>query len=675
MNVLSRSILALVLALGSGAATTADAPASTGNIDAHAEVAAVLYAASATQAAMAKSVDARLRSQQDRIDALAAELKAGDTRHRAEMTAAQEAFIAELATKDRQYATQIALFRGTVTDIASTSEGASALERFNAGDEVGAIAILDRLRATNERMREARARLEDAAEGRRIAQLALEARTRGKLTTQAVIARFEEVVRLDAGVGADWLELNRLYQDAGRLTDARKAVDSLAAAAHNDNDRAIAFSARSEVLLAQGDLAGGRKAGEQAVTMSRRLLSADPKNPDVQYTFSHTLISLGEVARRQGDLVTAQKCYVEEIAFARSRILADPANERSRRILASDLLHLADVLIALGDLPGARTALEENLGIQRAFAAQAPDNIVVPRQIAVTLMWLSDTLIGQGAFAEARKANAEIVATASRLVAADPANAILQRDLSFGFTKTAFLQRIEGDFDGSLENYERALQISRQLALSESASLDVKQDVATGLYDLAHVKYLKQDFDGARQAADEGAALLRTLVAADATDAISQQFLANALYHLGDALTAKADYAGARKAYEQGLALDLALAGKNADAAEVQNDTSFGKLGMGKLLNKQGNHAAALTALGQSLDIRRRLAASHPGSSSVERGVAEVMRALLDTPGSKVGWPHFRTQVEDMERKGILWPADRAWLEEARQHASSGATP
>jgi hypothetical protein len=125
-------------------------------IDANAEVAAVLYAASATQAALSKSVDARLRGQQERITALAAEMKAGDSRHRAEMVAAQEAFVAELAAKDREYAPQIGVFRSTVTDIASSAEGASALERFNAGDEVGAISILDRLRATNERMREAR---------------------------------------------------------------------------------------------------------------------------------------------------------------------------------------------------------------------------------------------------------------------------------------------------------------------------------------------------------------------------------------------------------------------------------------------------------------------------------------------------------------------------------------
>jgi hypothetical protein len=122
------------------------------------------------------------------------------------------------------------------------------------------------------------------------------------------------------------------------------------------------------------------------------------------------------------------------------------------------------------------------------------------------------------------------------------------------------------------------------------------------------------------------------------------------------------------------LALDKDLVASNSDAAEILFDTSVGQLGMGMLLNEQGEHAAALVALEKSLEIRRRFAAAHPGSSAAERGVAEVMRALVDTPRSKVDWAEFRRQVEAMDRRGLSWPADHAWLEEARQHAPVGET-
>jgi len=95
---------------------------------------------------------------------------------------------------------------------------------------------------------------------------------------------------------------------------------------------------------------------------------------------------------------------------------------------------------------------------------------------------------------------------------------------------------------------------------------------------------------------------------------------------------------------------------------------------MGRLLLAQGDIPAAVKSLQDSLDSRRRLAKAQPGSSTPERAVAEAMRALVDIPGSELKWADFRTQVEAMDHQGILWPADRVWLEEARQHDSREVT-
>jgi tetratricopeptide (TPR) repeat protein len=641
-------------------------------VDLHAEIAAVLYAASATQAALAKSLDSKLQAQQQQIAALAAEVQAGDVRYRGQMASAQEAFVQALAAQDRQYAVQLSMFRSVVTDIASTQQGAQALERFNAGDEVGAIDILDRLHATNERMREARAKLENAAEGRRIAQLALEARTRGKITTQAVIKRFEDVVQLDPGVWNDWLELAHLYVDAGRLTDANHAAAQMGAVARDDNETAQAFSERSDVLHSQGDLIGARAAAENALKISRRAAAADPKNTELQFTLSRTLISFGEVARQQADFATAQMAYLEETASARRRVDADPSNVRNRRSLAADLLHLSDVYIQLGNVPGARHSLEEIVSIQDHLLAEHPDNIVTQRQIGVTLMWLSDVLVSDGAFADARKANIRIVDTATRLSAADPENAILQRDLVYGLTKTAMLQRIEGDFAGSLQTWRQSLDISRALALSAGAALQMKQDVGTTLTNIGDVQLLQGDFEGSRSSNEEAVSILRKLVSGDKTDAPSRYFLAASLFGLGDALSMKGEHDNARRAYEEGISLDRALAKKSADAADYEFGLSVGQLGLGKLLNRMGDRPAALRSLQQSLSIRKRQAASHIGNSSAERSVAETLRELAATTGSEVSWAEFRAQIEGMQTKRILWGADRGWIDEARSHAAPG---
>ena len=641
-------------------------------VDPHAEVAAVLFAASATQAALAKSFDAKLKAQQERISQLASELRGGDNRHRAEMVAAQESFVADLAAKDREFAVQIAVFRNTVSDIASTPDGATALERFNAGDEVGALAILDKLRAGNEKMRAEKLRLEDAAEARRIARLALEARLRGKVTIDTVIARFEEVVKLDPGVAADWVQLERMYVETGKLVEARRAVDSLAAAARDEREHESAFRERADVLVHQGDLVGARNAAEAALKLSRKLLAENPADRDVELIYSHSLQQFGEVARRQGDLAGAETAYGEEVAYSRRRAAAPAAGDADRHALASDLLHLADTLIQRGELRKARDAIEENISLLRALQAGAPDNIRYARQIAVSLMWLSDVLSSLGQFAEAHQASEEIITTATRLSVAEPNNATVLGDLGLGHLKKAILSTIEGKLEESARSFERARSIFHDLASAPGAAIELRQNEGSGLLGLADTAFLLQDMAASKRFGEEGVALYRKLAAAEATDVTSRVFLAEALYSLANPLTAGKDFSAARRAIDEGLAIDQGLLKGGFASSDVKFDISTAQLLSGNLLNAQGRPREALVPLRQSLETRRRLAAAQPGVSSLSRGVAETMHGLVVTPGSTLSWAELGQYLESMQSQGTFWPLDQGWLNEAHRHA--GAT-
>ena len=250
-------------------------------IDAKAEVAAALYAASATQAATEHFADAKLRAQRKVIEQLQEKVRTSvseSTTLRSELAKAQEQYVDELAQRDRAYGQEIAVFRAAVQDIAATPEGAKALARFNAGDEVGALAILDDLRKARDAARQKRANIESAAEARRIAQLALDARAKGKVTTTDAIARFEEVTRLDPGVSWDWVELGRLYQSAGRLSDALTATKHAAETAKTERDQEVALSELGDVQVAQGDLPGALAAYAAGVAIRERLAARDPAN-------------------------------------------------------------------------------------------------------------------------------------------------------------------------------------------------------------------------------------------------------------------------------------------------------------------------------------------------------------------------------------------------------------
>lgn len=150
-------------------------------------------------------------------------------------------------------------------------------------------------------------------------------------------------------------------------------------------------------------------------------------------------------------------------------------------------------------------------------------------------------------------------------------------------------------------------------------------------------------------------------------------FFAGALNALGAALAARGELEGARKAHEESIAIDRGLLQQTSDNAVVKFDLSTAHLELGRLAMRQRDHAEALTQLRESLEIRRQQAAAAPANTALQRGVAEVMRALVEVPGSPVDWAAFRAQVEDMQRRGILWPSDRAWLEDARRVAAKAS--
>src|SRR5262249_23328275 len=239
-----------------------------------------------------------------------------DARRKTELTAAEEKYVAALAERDRAYAQEIAVFRKAVEDIAATPGGAAALARFNAGDEIGALTVLDNLRTARDAARQKRADIESAAEGRRIARLALEARNRGKLVTAQVIARYEEVTRLDPAVYWDWVELGRLYTDAGSLPAALRAARSAADTAENDRDRSVALDAIGEVQRAQGDLPAALTSYRVALSIRERLAKADPGNAGWQRELSVSHDRIGDVQRAQGDLPSALTSYRAAHAIA-----------------------------------------------------------------------------------------------------------------------------------------------------------------------------------------------------------------------------------------------------------------------------------------------------------------------------------------------------------------------
>ena len=299
-------------------------------------VAQALYAAQATQRRVSILADERAQSLRRRVGQLEAQLatarrEAGGAGRRAdrlaaasrknareasaqaaeskrlkeevdristELAQAQESFVQRLSEKDTQYRREIAAFRDAASDIASTPEGVEALERFNEGDWVGARDILEKLNAARDKAED----IVRAARYRSTAAFFREAHLQGKEDLNTVIARYEEVVRLDPGHYWDWAWLRYYYTTARRFADAVRASERARAVAEKP--------ARAIILLAEEPFLR-RSAGivvddEDQLTQIRKALSEirreERSNPDDAETHGahrYVLIALVRVHQRK----------------------------------------------------------------------------------------------------------------------------------------------------------------------------------------------------------------------------------------------------------------------------------------------------------------------------------------------------------------------------------------
>jgi hypothetical protein len=189
-----------------------------------------LYEAEITRVAVQQQMNERLTRQRNRIEELSRQVAVAENARgemaveaveaREQLRIAQREFTDALAARDRGYEQQLSIFRESLERITSTPEGLRALEVYNAGDRLRGRAIFLELLEARDAARQAVSTMERAADLRDLASLEQDMMLRGEIATSEVVARYEQIVRLDPGVSFDWVSLSLLYITSGNLEKA-----------------------------------------------------------------------------------------------------------------------------------------------------------------------------------------------------------------------------------------------------------------------------------------------------------------------------------------------------------------------------------------------------------------------------------------------------------------------
>ncbi len=447
------------------------APAQTPElVNARVEISAAVASSSATLEAIERQANSRDRARQAEIATLQTRLTEAEARGaaevaslQAELVEAREALVADLGARDPAYAEVIAAFRAEVTDVASTAEGAAALAQFNRGEEVEALDVLDRLNAAEDEARrraiegatralQLQADQAAAARHRSTAALALEARNRSRLETDEVIARYEEVTRLDPNVDNDWLQLAELYFSVGRRAEAVSAAERVQTLTTSYWARSSARALIADILLAQGDSQDALAVYESILANHVRIFSADSSSLGVGTRVYRVLDKIGEAYLTRQDYASALERFELALLLAERLSESDPQSAELERYVSVSVTKIGDVLERQGDLDGALSRYRRGLEIFERLSAADPASLDDASNVAASLSRIGGLLIRQGDLDGALVLYRRSLEIAERLSAADPASVDLARSV---YTSSLRL----GDLTGERRYWQQALAV------------------------------------------------------------------------------------------------------------------------------------------------------------------------------------------------------------------------
>ena len=225
-----------------------------------------------------------------------------------EVTVERQRLVDAIAGRERQFAAEIEEYRRQVAAIADSPDPRklAALKLYAEGDRAGGYDALVALQEAAEKAAKKAVDKKSAADLREIGALAQDRKDRGEMGTAKVIEIYEKAQDRDPDYVWGWIELRRLYQEAGRLPDAHRAAEQALAHAQNARDQSVTENELGEVLVASGDLEGARARFERALKIAERLAAADPSSADARRDLSVSMERLGSVAVAAGNRTSGE---------------------------------------------------------------------------------------------------------------------------------------------------------------------------------------------------------------------------------------------------------------------------------------------------------------------------------------------------------------------------------
>ena len=208
------------------------------------------------------------------------------------------------------------------------------------------------------------------------------ARIKVLTSIKEAITAYARAVELDPSDFGTWIELSRLHQAAGSLTDARRTAEAALQHSTNDRERAVAEHELGDIAVVEGKLDAAKGHFQSFLSASQAGADANPDDVTIQRDLSIGHEKLGDVAVAQGDLAGARTAYGAALAIRERLASSDPGNAEWQRDLFISHAKFAQFNEASGDVAGAIAEFEAGEAILVALLTRVGDHPGFVRDLA-----------------------------------------------------------------------------------------------------------------------------------------------------------------------------------------------------------------------------------------------------------------------------------------------------
>ncbi|MFO1015384.1 MAG: hypothetical protein U1E50_16655 [Caulobacteraceae bacterium] len=615
-----------------------------------------------------------------RLEAAEKALRAAQSTSAAELarlTAEKKALADEIAAKDQAYAQEIAAYRELMSGVVAQAgpEKLAALERYAAGDRIGAFPVLQQITEAENAARDRAAaaldqarRRANAANMRALGAQALDMLQRGELTADKAEAIFVQVCDLDADDVWSLIQLGRLRFRLGRLESARTAFDAAMAKATDDDQRVSILAGQADIMLRVHDRAGAVAALQRMAALAEARSKADPADLILKANLVISLTRLSDVQMDAGQSAQARESITRALFMAIEIYKLQPDNSNAQ-LAASTGLNAGGKMHRVGNLAVAGQIYDMVLQVYDELQKTGLDqtdrtNICVLRLMRGALAADQDNL--QGALEEYKMA----LVAAEALNASDPGDQYYRGLLDDTLDRLGGVYSEMGDWAKARDAYQRSLVIARAASEASPTDLDQRRNIAIGYDRIGAMLMQEGKYIEADAAFRQAEAILAPPLQSNPGGLQPRADNAHIAWRLGVTAKARSDLAAAVASLTRAVDLQLSIVRDQADNRTYQRDLVEYARDLAEAQAKAGDREGAAKNYRRSREAAAFVAGEEPSNPAAQRDLALTLFQIARDLGGDGTWARAAAQYERAAALGPLPAKDQANLVRAKREAS-----